>query len=611
MTTERTDSAEQLQPIRRVEVATPNRRTPVLEEERSNILNGMMESQAGIRNEFKSFLQSTLSVLDQDIIDRIVNVYDTHNSREDDVVTANVLMAQDLSEQSHLPFLRNFRDQVNEAFGYCSNGCAQAIKREQQAPRSILQKSLLKPGSLGSDMPSWREGDLRLIGALNDLISWGQGVRQNVLGRYRDQIALEDQAMQSPSKVPLEPLQSSPMQRFARPKSAGSGRGKRSDPRRRRRPSTAGASRSPNRRPPVGGGFRSDPSSGMNINLVVGNGIIGTGKTPGDGRSRAQVIKKAEALRQKSRLMMKNALGSYYNFEDARGGNEMLDAYNAAQEHRRRNVRNSFRAKVPKRSTAKRISEDTRELRNTTRLKKRPQSAGGLRRSTEKSSESSLDIVSHYGLRPASAHSKRPKPFDIPRKSPPSPKKMAKEAQVTHSPSKTSVLESLGVSPMPDFSVGANDAAGQAVQKDPETLEPQEVTNRGAGEGGVDQTADIQQMQGIGKNMRLEGRKRTVREMHKSKKIVLSPWASQEEETGDLAGLAAYNEGASNGPSKSRPSSASRNRPSSANRSRPSSANRSRPSSANRSRPSSASRGRSNSNAPTKLGIVGQSLPSY
>ena len=116
MTTERTDSAEQLQPIRRVEVATPNRRTPVLEEERSNILNGMMESQAGIRNEFKSFLQSTLSVLDQDIIDRIVNVYDTHNAREDDVVTANVLMAQDLSEQSHLPFLRNFRDAANITF---------------------------------------------------------------------------------------------------------------------------------------------------------------------------------------------------------------------------------------------------------------------------------------------------------------------------------------------------------------------------------------------------------------------------------------------------------------------------------------------------------------
>ena len=73
------------------------------------LLNSMRESQRNIRNDFKLFLQQSLSIIDQDIIDRIVNVYEVHSAREDDVVTANLLMIQDLTERSHLPFVRNFR----------------------------------------------------------------------------------------------------------------------------------------------------------------------------------------------------------------------------------------------------------------------------------------------------------------------------------------------------------------------------------------------------------------------------------------------------------------------------------------------------------------------
>ena len=45
---------------------------------------------------------------------------------------------------------------------------------------------------MGDEEPTWREGDLQLIGALNDLVTWGQRFRQEVLNRYRDHIEKED-----------------------------------------------------------------------------------------------------------------------------------------------------------------------------------------------------------------------------------------------------------------------------------------------------------------------------------------------------------------------------------------------------------------------------------
>ena len=53
-----------------------------------------------IRNEFRDFLRSTLSVLEEDIVENIVRVYDHHCSQEDDVLTATLLVAKDNVEKN-------------------------------------------------------------------------------------------------------------------------------------------------------------------------------------------------------------------------------------------------------------------------------------------------------------------------------------------------------------------------------------------------------------------------------------------------------------------------------------------------------------------------------
>ena len=501
------------------------------------LLNSMRESQRNIRNDYKLFLQQSLSILDQDIIDRIINVYDVHSAREDDVVTANLLMIQDLTERSHLPFVRNFRNLVNESVKYSSRECAEVVARQHEAPLMTPNSQLIQCG-VGNEEPTWREGDLQLIGALNDLVTWGQRFRQEVLNRYRDHIEKEDKQATVSVNVGLEPL--SGFRKDGR-NSAGvsPALGK---VRVKKRPATAGAVRSPARRPPVGGGFRSEPVEGLDLafqsNGRLANTRIGTGFTQGDGRKGPQVLKRASVLRNKSRVMMKNALGSYYNFEDAKGGGDMMDAYNAAVEQRRRNVKNAFkpsaktlRRKINSERDSLAHEDPTRELRRERSRERRPMSAGGGSRPVH---SNLMQMHGQHSRRPRSAQlrerSPAPKPFNIPRNAPVATPIKTPLDMV----SGVHVLNSLGVSPMPEYDI------------DPPPMEVKVEEEKNDLHVGVPANKSSSVSSKTPKGKLSKGsmdrhRKRTVEDVRSLKKTVISPWGEEDGEYAnhDILGLTA------------------------------------------------------------------------
>ena len=56
---------------------TDARTNPAVEHEAENIMQGVRITQNNIRNDFRTFLRSTLSVLEEDIVENIIHVYDS------------------------------------------------------------------------------------------------------------------------------------------------------------------------------------------------------------------------------------------------------------------------------------------------------------------------------------------------------------------------------------------------------------------------------------------------------------------------------------------------------------------------------------------------------
>ena len=386
---------------------TDARTNPAVEHEAENIMQGVRITQNNIRNDFRTFLRSTLSVLEEDIVENIIHVYDHHCSQEDDVLTASLLVAQDNVEKKYFPFVRTFQSSLNEASSVCSKSCLATIQKEHNNFKGLKSQKIVHfAGRNKNSSSSWREGDLQIIGALNDMISWGQKLRQIMLGHYRGHVEAVEKKNTVVQKKKLKPL-------------AGIKK------KIRKRPSTAGKLRKPNRRPPVGGGFHSsfsiegdalatmgmgDMAPGIN-NPMNKNASMGAGYTIGDGRQKNQIMQRANEMRHQSRTMLRNALGSYYNFDDSKGG--VTDRQNpfstSAMNNNRSKINNAFKAKRPLRSNTTNAEKTNQEYRV------RPASAQSYRRKKSGINIVKNDFSNLHNNRPSSAHQRRRKPFDMPR----------------------------------------------------------------------------------------------------------------------------------------------------------------------------------------------------
>ena len=89
----------------RTRISVKKQEDPVVVSVDDDVMKGVRKAQMHIRNEFRDFLRSTLSVLEEDIVENIVRVYDHHCSQEDDVLTATLLVAKDNVEKKYFPFV--------------------------------------------------------------------------------------------------------------------------------------------------------------------------------------------------------------------------------------------------------------------------------------------------------------------------------------------------------------------------------------------------------------------------------------------------------------------------------------------------------------------------
>lgn len=183
---------------------------PVVVSVEDDVMKGVRKAQMHIRNEFRDFLRSTLSVLEEDIVENIIRVYDHHCSQEDDVLTATLLVAKDNVEKKYFPFVRTFQSSLNEASNVCSKPCLAAIRNEHINYKGLKSKTLVNSNENNTNTPaSWREGDLQIIGALNDLVSWGQSLRQTMLSHYRGHVDAVEKKQTIVQNKKLKPLTNS------------------------------------------------------------------------------------------------------------------------------------------------------------------------------------------------------------------------------------------------------------------------------------------------------------------------------------------------------------------------------------------------------------------
>jgi hypothetical protein len=386
-----------------------NQINPAVETEAEDIMQGVRKTQSNIRNEFRSFLRSTLSVLEEDIVENIIHVYNHHCTQEDDVLAASLLVAKDNIEKKYFPFIRTFQSSLNEASRVCSKPCLATIKKEHENFKGLKSQNIVHfEGENNSKTTStWREGDLQIIGSLNDMISWGQSLRQVMLSHYRGHVEAVEKKKNLLQNKKLKPLLTDMNKKT------------------RKRPSTAGKLRKPNRRPPVGGGFRSSFSiegdalatMGMGETLpnkgisIYKNISMGAGYTAGDGRRKNQVMQRANEMRHQSRTMLRNVLGSYYNFDDSKLGQRgYLNQVSTSGNHVKKTINNAFKAKRPLRSNFLSAEDETKNQK----FRIRPSSAQPARRRSGVNSVKD-EFSNVHNNRPSSAGKKRRKPFDMPR----------------------------------------------------------------------------------------------------------------------------------------------------------------------------------------------------
>ena len=285
----------------RTRISVKKQEDPVVVSVDDDVMKGVRKAQMHIRNEFRDFLRSTLSVLEEDIVENIVRVYDHHCSQEDDVLTATLLVAKDNVEKKYFPFVRTFQSSINEASNVCSKPCLAAIQNEHINYKGLKSKTLVNLNENDKSHQLIVEKEIFKLLAHSTTWFLGSKSRQTMLV-YRGHVdAVEKQTIVQNKK--LKPLTNSKKTK--------------------KRPSTAGKLRKPTRRPPVGGGFHSSfsvegdalstmglgevaPGSNSNFNK---SSSMGAGYTTGDGREKNRIMHRANEMRYKSRNMLRQQWG--------------------------------------------------------------------------------------------------------------------------------------------------------------------------------------------------------------------------------------------------------------------------------------------------------------
>ena len=136
-----------------------NQINPAVETEAEDIMQGVRKTQSNIRNDFRSFLRSTLSVLEEDIVENIIHVYNHHCTQEDDVLAASLLVAKDNIEKKYFPFIRTFQSSLNEASRVCSKPCLATIKKEHENFKGLKSQNIVhfEGGNNSKTASTWRE----------------------------------------------------------------------------------------------------------------------------------------------------------------------------------------------------------------------------------------------------------------------------------------------------------------------------------------------------------------------------------------------------------------------------------------------------------------------
>ena len=140
------------------------------------------------REHFQHFLRSSLALLDPDIVQTIVTEFDNHCVCEDRVVESASHYLSKATRNRIIPELRHFQLIMDASETSCTEECLHEIRAQRevtisQSRTEDLEAILMPPEKGGIHAGS--QVDLTLIGAVNDILVWGEQLRSALLVGYR------------------------------------------------------------------------------------------------------------------------------------------------------------------------------------------------------------------------------------------------------------------------------------------------------------------------------------------------------------------------------------------------------------------------------------------
>ena len=213
----------------------PTKRRP----RRNPVHEAQQTFQVGVdqhREHFRHFLRSSLALLDGDIVETVIKEFDNHCSCENRAVESASHFLATATMNRVLPELRQLQLVIDAAETSCTDECVHVINQQRLVTMSQSRVDDL----IAIEMPPEKGGvhpgtqvDLMLLGGVNDLLAWGEQLRDTLITAYR-------RAEQGPQSD-LNGIQSN----------NGTQHGSKSSGKKSSRPSTAPSKR----RPPASGGF--------------------------------------------------------------------------------------------------------------------------------------------------------------------------------------------------------------------------------------------------------------------------------------------------------------------------------------------------------------------
>ena len=297
-------------------VAAPPPKLPTKRRPRSDPVKEAQETfTSGVENHrehFRLFLRSSLALLDGDIVETVVKEFDNHCACENRAVEAASHFLATATRNRLLPELRHFQLIVDAAETSCTDECVQVIATQRQ----VTMQQTRADDLIAIEMPPEKGGvhpgtqvDLMLLGGVNDLLAWGEHLRDTMIIAYRA-------------------AEAGPQQPNGR-RSKEKERGLRAGMPATHRPSTAPSRR---RKPPVGGGFLGISTLSGSTQDTQQRNVYTTGVIrPASAQKRKQNLPPNQTVghlrmrrdedRPQERRLLRQTLGSYYSHDGASPSN--------------------------------------------------------------------------------------------------------------------------------------------------------------------------------------------------------------------------------------------------------------------------------------------------